>query len=227
MARGKRRKWTEEDNTDRWVISYADFITLLFAFFTVLFASSNVDQVKLQKLTGSIKNAFKVKTPEKAANSVIEGIKPLNYKDVSLEKDVRAALEKSGKIEGINITRDERGVIISFEDSLLFDAGLAELRGESRQILASVAAVLGKVRNNIVIEGHTDNSQTRSARYPSNWELSTARATSVLVFLLKEHNLNPERFSVSGYGEYKPIASNVIPDGRARNRRVDIIFVTM
>lgn len=227
MARYKRKKWTEEDNTDRWIISYADFITLLFAFFTVLFASSNLDQVKLQKLTGSIKNAFKVKTTEKATNSVIEGIKPLNYKDVSLERDVRAALEKSGKIEGVHITRDERGVIISFEDSMLFDTGLAELRDAARPMLATVAATLGKVRNNIVIEGHTDNAQSKSARYPSNWELSTARAVSVLAFLLKEHSLNPERFSVAGYGEYRPVASNVIPDGRAKNRRVDIIFVTM
>lgn len=188
-----------------------------------MYAISNVDAGKLQKFTGSILSAFKAKNIA-TTGVIIEGIKPLKYEEVELEKDIKAALEKSGKIEGLSILRDERGVLISFEDALMFDLGASDIKGEVRPVLAEVAALIRKVQNNIVIEGHTDNVPIKSARYSSNWELSTARATSVLVAFIKEYNINPERFSVSGYGEYRPIASNATPEGRAKNRRVDIIF---
>lgn len=223
MAGKKRRPEEPEDNPDRWLVSYADFITLLFAFFTTMYAISNVDAGKLQKFTGSILSAFKGKNIVNTG-VIIEGIKPFKYEEVELENDIRAVLEKSGRMEGVSIVRDERGVLVSFEDALMFDIGASDIKGEVKPVLAELAALIKKVQNNIVIEGHTDNVPIKSSRYSSNWELSTARGTSVLVTFIKEYNINPERFSVSGYGEYRPVASNATPEGRAKNRRVDIIF---
>ncbi|MBI4620047.1 MAG: OmpA family protein [Desulfobacterales bacterium] len=223
----KRRKMEEHDNPDRWVISYADFITLLFAFFTTLYAISNVDSSKLKMFAGSMKSALKATgTNSSAGTTIIEGIKPISYADVKLEKDIRKTFEKFGKLEGISISRDQRGVLISFGDSVLFDTGSAVIKDEAEPLLSSVISVIKRAQNNIIVEGHTDNIPIKS-KYLSNWELSTARAAGVLMYILKENNnMSPERFSTSGYAEYRPVTSNVTPEGRAKNRRVDIVFVS-
>lgn len=108
----------------------------------------------------------------------------------------------------------------------MFDTGSAEIKDEAKKMLTAVLSVIKKIQNNIVIEGHTDNIPIKSAEYHSNWELSTARAMSVLMYLMQEDGIRPERFSASGYGEHRPIMSNATPEGRARNRRVDIILVS-
>ncbi len=221
----KRKRQDEPENVDRWVVSYADFITLLFAFFTTLYAISQVDAAKLDRFAGSMKSALKSSATTTSSSSLIEGVKPINYEDAKLEKEIRSVFEKSGIIEGVAISRDERGVRISFGDAVLFDPGAAELRPDAVSLLAAAAGIIRQAQNTIAIEGHTDNAPIRDSRYTSNWELSTARAASVLTSLLQDHHLNPERFSASGYGEYRPVASNTTPDGRAKNRRVDIIFV--
>ncbi len=220
----KKKRQDEPENVDRWVVSYADFITLLFAFFTTLYAISHVDAVKLDRFAGSMKSALKSQTTPTSSSSLIEGIKPINYEDARLEKEIRSVFEKSGIIEGVVISRDERGVLISFGDTVLFEPGSAEIKPEAQSLIASVAGIIRQTRNTISIEGHTDNTPIRSSRYTSNWELSAARATSVLASLLQDHQLKPERFSASGYGEYRPVTSNTTPDGRTKNRRVDIIF---
>lgn len=222
----KRQRAEDHDNADRWVVSYADFITLLFAFFTTMYAISHVDLGKLEKFAGSMRTAFK-SAGSGSVSTIIDGIKPINYADVALERDITTAFEKFEKIDGVNITRDDRGVIISFGDSVLFDTASADIKNEAGQYLSVVASFIRRTRNSIVIEGHTDNVPIKNGRYPSNWELSTARATSVLVYFLKEHGIDPERFSASGYGQYRPVATNTTPEGRAKNRRVDIVFVSM
>jgi chemotaxis protein MotB len=223
----KRKKRIEEpDNADRWVVSYADFITLLFAFFVTLYAISHVDSGKLDRFSGSMKSALKSSGTMTSAPPIIEGIKPVKPEDARLEKDVRSELEKSGIIEGVVISRDERGVHISLGDAVLFDLGAAELRPEAQPLLTTIAGIIRQTQNSISIEGHTDNTPIRNSRYSSNWELSTARATSVLMTLVRDFQFNPGRFSASGYGEHRPVASNTTPDGRAKNRRVDIVFVT-
>jgi len=221
----KRKRTENPDNADRWVVSYADFITLLFAFFTVMYAISHVDSGKLDRFAGSMKSALKSSGTATSQLPLIEGIKPVNYEDARLEKEIRSEFEKSGIIESVVVSRDERGVRISLGESVLFDVGSAEIRKEARPILTAIAGILRQTQNSISIEGHTDNTPIGSSRYPSNWELSTARATSVLMSLLHDHGVNPERFSASGYGEYRPVVSNMTPEGRSKNRRVDIIFV--
>lgn len=224
----KRRKTEEEyENPDRWVVSYADFITLLFVFFTAMYAISHVDLGKLERFAGSMQSAFKT-SGAVSDKAVIEGINPISYDDIQLEKEVRTVFENFDKtvIEGINISRSERGILISLGDSIMFDTGSAEIKDEAKKMLTAVLSVIKKIQNNIVIEGHTDNIPIKSAEYHSNWELSTARAMSVLMYLMQEDGIRPERFSASGYGEHRPIMSNATPEGRARNRRVDIIIVS-
>lgn len=222
----RKKKPEEPDNADRWVVSYADFITLLFAFFTVMYAISHVDASKLNRFAGSVQTALKTSATDTTSKSLIEGIKPISYEDLKLEKEVKSTFEKSGIMNDVSVMRNDRGVFITFGDGVLFEPGSAELKPEALPMLTVVAAVLRETQNPISIEGHTDNLPIKNARYPSNWELSTARATSVLITLLRDYQFNPERFSASGYGEYRPMATNATPEGRAKNRRVDIIFVT-
>ena len=220
----KRRKAEEHDNADRWVVSYADFITLLFAFFTTMYAISHVDVGKLERFAGSMRSAFKATGPG-SADVIIEGISPISYEDIQLEKDIKAALGKFDKIGDVSVTREDRGISISFGDSVLFDPGSAKIKNGVAPLLSSVASIIKKVPNDIVIEGHTDNMPISNSEYHSNWELSTARATSVLMQVLKDTDIDPGRFSASGYGEFKPVATNSTPEGRAKNRRVEIIFI--
>lgn len=217
-----KRKREEEDNTDRWVVSYADFITLLFAFFTTMYAISHVDLGKLEMFTGSMRTAFKSNGAERMVP--IESIRPVDYGIIDLEKELRTVIDKFDKIEGITTLIDERGLRLVLNESVLFDSGSAKLKDRAKEILTGIVPVIKKVKNPITIEGHTDNVPISNARYPSNWELSVARAMSVLVYLIEEHKVTPSRLSASGYGEWRPIASNVTPDGRAKNRRVEIIF---
>jgi chemotaxis protein MotB len=222
----KKRKIEEHENADRWVVSYADFITLLFAFFTTLYAISHVDLGKLERFSGSMKSAFRAAGPDAVDTSVISGIKPIDYADVSLEKDIRSEFNKFAIIEGITIERDQRGVVLSFCDDLLFESGSADLKQTAQPLLAAAATLMRKSQRTTVIEGHTDNIPLRSTRYASNLELSAARAARTYAYLLDEEAIHPEQMSASGYGEYRPAASNTIPEGRARNRRVDILFVS-
>ena len=223
----KRRMKDDSDNADRWVVSYADFVTLLFAFFTTMYALSHVDVGKLERFAGSMKSAFKATGSGDINTNIIEGIRPIPYDDYELEKDIRAMLENFPAMAGIAVSRDNRGVLISLGDSVLFDSASAVIKDEAKPLLLSVAAILKKTSNDILIEGHTDTLTMRSAQYPSNWELSSARATSVLMYFLTDHTNNPSRFAAAGYGEYKPIAPNTSPEGRAKNRRVDIVFVSV
>jgi len=222
----KKRKREEAENTDRWVVSYADFITLLFAFFTTMYAISHVDLGKLQRFSGSMKSAFKAAGQEAVDTTVIEGIKPINYADVGLERDIEDVFKRFDIIEAITVERDQRGVIITMRDDVLFDTGSAVLKQSARPILAMTATLIRKSQRDIVIEGHTDNMPLNNSRYASNLELSTARAASTYAYLTSEEAIRPEQMSAAGYGEYRPMASNATPEGRARNRRVDILFVS-
>lgn len=224
----KRRKSEEAENPDRWVVSYADFITLLFAFFTTLYAISQVDTGKLEMFSGSMKSAFK-SDQVRAVTPVIEGILPVRPDVIGIENEFRKAIATLRTRDDIELRRDERGVVISLGDNLLFDVGQAVVKKDAVSALTAIVSIIKKIPNNLTIEGHTDNVPINNpdAKYLSNWELSAARATSVLAYLLKNHNLSPDRFSAAGYAEFKPVKTNTTPEGRAKNRRVDIIVLNI
>lgn len=213
----------EQDNVERWMVSYADFITLLFAFFTVMYAISHVDTGKLEKFAASTKDAFNVNPVHK--KQIIEGVMPSSSKQLGLEMEIKNALLSLGAGDYAEVKQDKRGIILSLKDNILFESGKAEIKPLGTEILNAVASIVKKTSHMVLIEGHTDNVPIRNNMFPSNWELSTARAVSVLNYLVKNYNLPPDRFVVSGYAEYKPVASNETPEGRAKNRRVDIVFL--
>jgi len=225
---GKRKKKIEEhDNVERWMVSYADFVTLLFCFFTAMYAISNVDTSKLGKFVRSMRFAFNAVEPNGKAFTVMEDVPIIMPVDSEVESVVKDELDDlvSQSKGGIEIRRDRRGVVISLMDKFLFESGYARLREEARPAVDAVAAAVRRFPNMIRIEGHTDNIPIQSAEFPSNWELSSQRAINVARYFIDRHKIQPGRISTAGYAEYRPISSNDTAEGRARNRRVDIVIL--
>jgi len=210
-VRIRRRAEDEQENLDRWLISYADFITLMFTFFAALYALSSVNKVKMQEFSGSLNRTFGV--IEKPIAEIATG-------KSTFVQDIRKA---TGDIAGVSIKKEPRGVVITFSDSVLFGSGSADIKAEIRGVLEKLSGLLSATPGKITVEGHTDNTPIASAKYASNWELSTARAASMLHFFI-EKGLDPARFAIAGYAEFRPLESNTTEEGRQKNRRVEIII---
>lgn len=226
--RRRRHREEEHENVERWMVSYADFVTLLFCFFTAMYAISNVDTSKLGKFVDSMRSAFNVEEKRSNAISVIEGVQIFIPADVDVEsnvKDILGTLVTDSK-GAIDVKRDERGVVITVADKYFFESGAAGLKENSREVLDTIASALLKNPNMIRIEGHTDNIPIKNQTFPSNWELSSSRAINVVKYFIDNHNIKPERISAIGYAENKPVATNDAPEGRAKNRRVDIVLLS-
>jgi chemotaxis protein MotB len=208
----KRRKLHyERPSHERWLISYADFITLMFTFFAALYALSSVDKAKVESFSGSLRQAFKV---------MEEPIPLLEEKTKALLQDISKNIQG---VEGVSVKTDPRGVVVTFSDAVLFASGSAEVKKEAFDVLERLSKTLNTVPGRIIIEGHTDNVPLSGGKYTSNWELSTARAASVLHFFITK-GVDPNRFAIAGYGEYRPMANNETEDGRAKNRRVELVI---
>ena len=241
MARQLR--YEVPDNLDRWMVSYADFITLLFAFFVVMYAISSVNEGKYKIFSTSVITAFGSQGKQEAASPASEQdillkslVERRNAKQIerlnkqraymqSVAKNlnhVMAPLVNSGQV---SVTRTSRGVVLGISASVLFNQGDAELQGNSIKILTEVAKILGEGDQAIEVEGHTDVTPIKNKRFPSNWELSSARASSV-VRLFIEHGVAETRLTVVGSAANHPVAPNDAPDGRARNRRVTVTILS-
>lgn len=237
----------ETENTDRWMVSYADFVTLLFAFFVVMYAMSSVNEGKYRVLADTMTEAFKVapKSPDpiqigkenkvvsssKPATDVIKPIKILPKSQRTYEREMKQIAETVSKSvqplikKGlIQITQHKLWVEIEMNSKILFSSADSELEEEAFPALKALADVLKKLPNSIDVEGHTDNIPINNELFPSNWELSAARAASV-VHLFTRYGVNPQRLSSIGYAEFRPIANNSTADGRVRNRRVKIVIL--
>lgn len=214
MAIRRRRKDDHHpENLDRWLISYADFMTLMFTFFVALYALSSMDLTKMEQFTLSLRQVFKV---------IDDPIK-LHYTktEKSMTEDLKAVLAND---ENVAVNNEPRGIVITFSDTALFTSGAADVRPEADSVLGRIAEKLKTMPGRVYIEGHTDNVPISGGRFGSNWELSAARASGVLhAFVAK--GLDPYRFTISGYGEYRPVASNESPEGRAKNRRVELVLM--
>jgi len=226
--RKRRRKEEEHENVERWMVSYADFVTLLFCFFTAMYAISNIDTSKLGKFVDSMRSAFNVEGARGNAISVIEGVQIFIPADVEVESNVKDILgtmvtDSKGAIE---VKRDKRGVVITVADKYFFESGSSGLKENSKEGLDKIAAALLNHPNMIRVEGHTDNVPIHNQTFPSNWELSSSRAINVVKYFIENHNIKPDRISAIGYAENRPLASNDAPDGRAKNRRVDIVLLS-
>jgi chemotaxis protein MotB len=247
----RKKKAPEHVNHERWLISYGDFITLLFALFVVLFASSQVDRRKTVAVAQAIQVAFQqlgvfsnshghatLQQIHLLANATVNS-QPSAASDPNL---LHGAMFRKGELEGIKIalgqvlaseialnevhlrmTRD--GLVISLQEIGFFDSGSAAMKPDAIPVLSKIAQVLSTAQQNVRVEGHTDNIPIHNSHYRSNWELSTARATEVLDLLITRFDISPERLSAAGYAQYHPIASNATAQGQSLNRRVDIVVL--
>jgi chemotaxis protein MotB len=232
----RKKKPPEHVNHERWLVSYADFITLLFAFFVVMFAVSQVDSKRVGRFTEAFSKAVGVNVLPLAGDSLIEkAALPKDELRVDSESPppldaLRAALDEiartQGELRGLQIIRRRNELILRLPEGVLFDVGQARVRDESVATLRAIAPELEKRQVEVRIEGHTDNRPTRGGRFASNWELSTARAMAVMTRLVAE-GLPEARIAVAGYGEFRPLASNETEEGRKQNRRVDLVVTAI
>lgn len=242
MAR--RRKRAEHDNNDRWLVSYADFITLLFAFFVVMYSISSVNEGKYKTFSDSLSIAF-ANRPSTVPTTVapIQQEQPfkvlvdrrtarLGEQQRKIQDRMKTLAEGLSKIMApmisqglVNIKQTKRGVIVDISASTLFGTGEAALQPEVLDVLRQVAVVLGSEDHPVEVEGHTDDVPIKTALYPSNWELSSARASSVARMLI-DNGVPAGRLAVVGLASNQPLAPNDSPENRAKNRRVTITIVS-
>src|SRR5579885_860684 len=241
----RRRRSHGHANHERWLVSYADFITLLFAFFVVLYASSQVDKRKVGRLALAIQVAFQQLGVFETSNTHIplNDSEPVPFSKVQVVenaehttdlerfvqpmkgilspappsgplKDVQAELEKALAPEIqkkiVEVTQRREGLVVSLREIGFYESG---------------AAIPKKRTESLRVEGHTDNVPIHNSRFASNWELSTARASELVKLLIMQYHFEPARLSAAGYAEFQPVASNDTPEGRARNRRLDIVIL--
>lgn len=261
MARGKtagrytpRRQGRNNDDSNRWLGTYGDMVTLLMAFFVMLYAMSEIDVAKFAAFVQGLAVPFGNVSAEgimPAADGLLPedpGVNPdqpppvhdLPTADVveaaarrvdadrqlaEVAERLTEALEEAGIAELVERRREERGLVVSIaSDDILFALGSTDINDRGRGVIATIAETLGEYPNPLLIEGHTDDLPLRRAGY-TNWNLSTDRAVAVLSLLIEEHGLPPDQVAAAGYGEYHPVADNGSKDGRARNRRVDIVVL--
>lgn len=233
----KKKKPEGHMNHERWLLSYSDFMTLLMILFVVMFAMSSVDQTKYKQLTESMRvamgggktiigneSAVSIKDKSSQVNTEIKA-EDEESKLEQLKSQVDKYLEQNGMKGSVSTQIDERGLVVSINDTLFFDSGRAEMKTEPQKKLIEIGKMVNQLDNYIRVEGHTDNVPISNGQFSSNWQLSSARAANVTEFLIASCGIQPQKLSAVGYGEYRPILDNSTEEGRAKNRRVDIIIV--
>jgi chemotaxis protein MotB len=234
---------------ERWLVSYADFITLLFSFFVVLYAFAKADQKKQTEVTAAIDTAFRslgifgevTPKPGRAASTagqdkpvvpmnIVMGeevLSPARVKEDldKIRRDLEQRLSNQVAQHTVSIEMGRDGLVISLREAGFFDSGSAVPRPETLPALRQIAAAIGHAAYDLRVEGHTDNLPIHSAEFDSNWELSSARATRIARLLLELNAISPDRLSAAGYAEFHPVASNTTAEGRAKNRRVDLVVL--
>jgi chemotaxis protein MotB len=244
----RRRRIREEAiSQERWLVSYSDFITLLFALFVVLFATTYRDNQSIRNLARAIHNGFQrmgalpndgASKDLAEAGAEFDAGNTLHFRDKNAANTVQGAammlrvkqeLEKTIRAELANhevaLQTTPEGITVSLKELGFFDSGSATLKHGAARKIERIAKVLMKPGLEIRIEGHSDNQPIHNAQFGSNWELSTARATTVLLLLVNDSGFDPKTLSASGYGQYRPIADDSTTEGRRMNRRVDLVVI--
>ncbi len=233
----KESQKTSHGSMERWLITYADMITLLLIFFIVMYSLSQVDIKKFRMLAESLSKAMGGGGVilENLGPSLVPGISgtqvetPQDVADNAEMENIRQELlrqiQKQGLAARVSAISEERGIVLSFQEEVLFQRGSADLTPAARRIISDIAPILLKTPNYIRIEGHTCDLPIHTERFPSNWELSTARAVAVVRELINHAHFPPQRLSAVGYGEYRPRVPNDSEANRQLNRRVDLVIL--
>lgn len=228
----KKKQHHEEHVDEAWLLPYSDMLTLLLALFIVMFAMSKVDNEKLEKAavefnavfaggTGVLKDNGTTITPGTGTlNGVIEQDKMVSAKNI-LEDEIK----KSGYSDTVNVELNGEGLLISMQDTALFDSGHADVIPQFQPILTQISSSIKTFNNDVRVVGHTDNVPISNSKFKDNWELSFFRALNVMNFMVQKGGLSADKFSTQSFGEFKPKFDNSTPEGRAKNRRVEILIV--
>jgi chemotaxis protein MotB len=238
----KKHKHEEHVNLERWLVSYADFVTLLFIVFLILFSMSAIDVKKFQALKESFSDITgsgaslvmpapgSTTTPTTNVNTGKAKKKNDTAAEQERFEEIKEKMEQYAQAKGLDknvkVNMDQNGINITITGTILFANGDASLQPEAKKIIKDMFGFINSIDNPLRIEGHTDNVPIRTAQYPSNWELSSARAMNLVRYLAEEYKIKPERLSGAGYGEYHPVAPNDTPENRAKNRRVEIMILS-
>lgn len=231
-----KKRVEKPENHERWLLTYSDLITLLMIFFVVLYSASSVNESKYKQLATSMGAVFTGgssalgSTENLGSSSDAPGeLKPLVQTEEEKLQGIESQVNdivKDLELEGsVTTSIEERGLIISFNNSIFFDSAKVDIKDELKPKLILVSNVLNKIDNYVRVEGHTDNLPISTSEYHSNWQLSSVRASNVVEFLINYGEISPSRLSAVGYGEYRPVVDNTTEEGRAKNRRVDILIL--
>ena len=231
MQHRKKKRSTEDDvNTNAWMDTYADTVTLLLTFFILLYSIASVDSQKLSELSEAMKESLsgsakisEIENIEDLKAAAGSGAGKTDYED--LAEKLNEIIEANGLTEVIKIREEDKGIVLQLDETILFDSGRSDLKDYSREVLETITTIINNTDNDVLVEGNTDNIPMKNEKFGSNWELSTARAVSVVRYFVEIKNIDPTRFAVKGYGEYNPIVDNSTPENKAINRRVDILIV--
>jgi chemotaxis protein MotB len=236
-----RSKSTARVSHDRWLVSYADFITLLFAFFVVLYAAAEIDKKKAAQIAISIQTAFQqlgalpstpvsyplpAPQPPPVPAPSIPAVPNANNDDLTgLQQELQQALAPEIARGEVVVRPGPEGLTVSLREIGFFESGSAGVKAHSQLAFRRLAQLLAQHKFAIRIEGHTDNVPIHNSQFTSNWELSTARATEIVRLLITEYHIPPPQLSAAGYAQYHPVVSNDTVEGRGQNRRVDVVIV--
>lgn len=239
MRKYKKSKPPQKKGAPSWMVTYSDMVTLILVFFVLLFGISQIDNEKFNAVANSFRDRgifdfypspIDFENPRKndSKDHGKNGFGDVGKEDDEFENLLNAInefIEENELEEMIVANRIEQGVVLVLPERIFFDPGRADLLSPALPFLDKVAELLGNISNEVKIEGHTDNVPMNSFQFPSNWELSAARASRVVRYFIDEHGLDPDRFIATGYADTEPIAPNDTPENRQKNRRVEIIIL--
>lgn len=231
MRTRRRRIDQGSDDRERWLLTYADLITLLLAFFIVMYSMSQIDAKKFGRIASALNGALKggesiinrgSRVPQTKGHGLLKlgDLRMINLK-------IKEKFSKLGRREEVQVEMTERGLVVHIMESALFKEGSAKLEYKAYDVLRLIYDEIKGLPNHIRIEGHTDDRDINTGLFPSNWELSTSRATQVVRYFIENFNVPPEKISALGYGQYRPTKPNNSIVNRAKNRRVDVVVLTM
>lgn len=241
----KKKHSEEKDNSERWLLTYSDLITLLMIFFVVMYAMSNVDAQKYQVLSQSLEGALNPSGTGGtgaggnasgggiSAEEMAAALEEAKEENQNIDPELIAAAEEIKKLikeknlqDKVSVSVQERGVVVGLMNTVLFDPGSAQIKAESVPTLVAIGQIANGVHNYIRVEGNTDDVPQSSPQFPSNWELSVVRATEVLKLMVTQSNVAPDKISAVGYGQFRPSVPNTSPENRAKNRKVDVVILS-
>lgn len=232
----KKHHDESHENHERWLLTYSDLITLLMIFFVVMYSMSKVDVNKYQALAQSLSVTMGggktiigsdqiSQIDKKPSIEQLEEMVDEQKKLSGLKSEVDKYIKENGMSSEVITEIDERGLVVRLKDSTLFDSGRADIKTSSQEKIIKLGKILSKIDSYIRVEGHTDNVPIKNSNFNSNWQLSAIRATNVVELLITKSGIRADRISALGYGEFRPVANNSTIEGKARNRRVDIIII--